>query len=137
MVKGDGIVDWKCRYLEEHRVLEIVFSGSTPAFEELEMAVRDSLVQAEDLKTNLFLADCTGLFGSGSLIDVYELAKAFSSLPVPRNVREAVLLPLDDGAAKNLRFYETTTRNRGYRVSVFNDRDAALAWLTEKPSSPD
>jgi len=36
----------------------------------------------------------------------------------------------------NLKFYETVCVNRGWRVEIFDDYDAALNWLSKKKSFP-
>ena len=40
------------------------------------------------------------------------------------------MLPLEAGAAEQIESFETACRNRGLDVRVFQDRDAALSWLT-------
>lgn len=48
---------------------------------------------------------------------------------MPQNFRNAIVMPDGEIGRKNLRFYETVTRNRGLNIRVFETREDALAWL--------
>ena len=124
--------------MDDLGVVETVYTGSpTATAEELQKAVSSSLAFAAEHGAKLFLSDCRALAGGQSILPVYEVGEFYSNRCVSRKVREAVILPRDRLAADNLQFYETTTRNRGFNVRVFADRDSALAWLTEAPKRPD
>ena len=45
------------------------------------------------------------------------------------DIRNAIVLPLDDLAKKNLVFFDIAARGRGVNVRTFNTREEALAWL--------
>jgi hypothetical protein len=111
---------------------EASFTGTLTA-SELEGAVREIMALMQESDTRLLLADCTGVTGGHSVFDLYGLADwLMASAP---SFREAVVLPTLDLAAKNVRFWETTCRNRGLAVRIFNDRQSALEWLHDESAS--
>lgn len=42
---------------------------------------------------------------------------------------ETLILPVHRPSMEDVRFWETACGNRGFCVRVFDDRDAAIAWL--------
>ncbi len=111
-----------------HPVIEISFSGSITRFE-LADALRETLALAEAHDTCRILADCSQLAGGHSSIDLYYLAETVSTSGIAHRLKEAVLLPELPESSENVKFWETTCFNRGIRVSLFTDRQQALAWL--------
>ena len=100
---------------------------------ELEAAAGEIMALMQASNTMLLLADCTGVVGGHSVFDLYALADWLKAC-APR-VREAVVLPTLDLAAENVRFWETTCRNRGLAVRIFNDRQSALDWLHQSSTA--
>lgn len=100
---------------------------------ELEAAAGEITALMQKNNTMLLLADCTGVVGGHSVFDLYALADWIKGC-APR-MREAIVLPTLDLAAENVRFWETTCRNRGLAVRIFNDRQSALAWLHDRSAS--
>ena len=94
---------------------------------DLEGAAGEIMALMQESNMRLLLADCSGVAGGHSVFDLYALADWLKD-NAPW-VREAVVLPTLDLAAENVRFWETTCRNRGLAVRIFNDRPSALAWL--------
>ena len=118
-------------YLDEHHVVETVYSGvlGKGEFEAAVAATGD--VAAGHLCTR-FLSDCRGLAAGdqSATLDIWALAEFLGSLPPGVFEREALLLPAVAAAGEEVAFYETTCRNRGLAVRVFAGRDEALDWLT-------
>ena len=112
----------------EHPVIEISFSGSITRFE-LADVIRETLALAEAQENPRILADCSLLTGGHTSIDLYYLAETVSTSGIAHRLKEAVLLPELPESSENVKFWETTCYNRGIRVSVFTDRQQALAWL--------
>jgi hypothetical protein len=108
--------------------VEAVYSGSL-ARGEMRATAREITTTARKYGTPLRLADCTGLEGSLSIIDLYEVADELARDRPGHSIREAIVLPdlpWLDGA---VRFWESTCTNRGLLVRTFKDRESALAWL--------
>ena len=121
---------YSVEYLEEQGVVETVYAGalSTAEFNEAVVATADT---AAGRLCTRFLSDCRGLeVGEHSpTLDIWALAEFLARLPPGTFEREALLLPAAAAAGEDIRFYETTCRNRGLDVRVFSSRDEALAWL--------
>ena len=116
-------------YAEAAGVVEMVFAGGVYP-DELDAILTTAGVLAAENLTNRFLVDCRELAAGGSAFDVLALAEPLASFPPGIIEREAVMLPLEAGAAEQIEFFETACRNRGLDVRVFHDREAALSWLT-------
>jgi len=110
--------------------LAVVYTGTvTP--EELKQSAAETLDLARSHNIVRVLADTRGLQGGHSLADLYFLSDWLIQKQAFR-LREAVLMPVSAAVQDSARLRETACFNRGLNVKVFNDRDAALAWLLEK-----
>jgi len=100
--------------------------------EEIQETIRDALALAVERQCRRFLVDASELqHRGGTLVDTYELPQVFEHFPDIRKYKDAIILPRRHAEAQDLKFFETTTRNRGYNVRVFSDRRSAVDWLTE------
>ena len=122
---------WRLIHLESEEVVETVYSGAVTA-EELLAAIRANVAAGQARGVKRFLSDCRPMDAGGSLTDVYELPAVYESLGAGRDWKEAILLPVRPAAEDELRFYETVSLNKGFRVRIFDSRVAALAWLAEE-----
>ncbi|MEI6765993.1 MAG: hypothetical protein WCM76_10150 [Bacteroidota bacterium] len=118
----------KICYHEDIKVVETVYVGPFPK-DELFNSVTQTLEFALEKNTLLLLGDCKGLSDNGSLVDIYSLAEYYLTIFESHKFKEAIILPENKEAAKNLKFYETTCINRGFDVKVFSDRESAVSWL--------
>jgi len=117
-------------YLEDLGIIETKYSG-IPTLESLEITIQECFRIAREKSTFLFLGDCTELSGGGSPLDMYQMARMYEEIPESRLVKEAIILPISDKGIEDMKFYETTTRNRGFNVRLFNNRQTAIDWLKE------
>jgi len=122
---------WQIRKLPEFPIIEIVFADTVTS-EELGHAFHATTELATQHEISLFLADCTTLSGGHSVFDLYGLADALSSFQFRQAFAEAVLIPAQGFAAADVRFWETTCRNRGLNVRAFAEREAAISWLNDR-----
>lgn len=123
---------WTVSFWPERLVVETVYSGVLSP-EDLESAIDESLTAAREHRVARFLADCSGLQGGHSILDLYGMATMLEAKGVPPGVREAVILPQLNAPADDVRFWETVCQNRGYAVRVFSRREDALDWLGDSP----
>lgn len=63
-----------------------------------------------------------------SFIDVYSSPEVLEECGISRTTKRAVVVPAGFNEA---RFLEDVTRNRGHYLRVFQDLEAAKAWLCE------
>ncbi len=109
-------------------VVESVYSGVvSPA--ELGRAVADTVALARESGIWRFCTDVTGLTGGHSTGDLFAVVSLLEQMGLPRTLREALLVPPSTIAAPDVQFYEDATRNRGWNVRLFTDRERALEWL--------
>ena len=119
---------WNTSYLPELGAVMTIYSGVIP-IESLTEAVKETLALAKEHDTHRFLADCSALKGGHSIVDLYYLAKLLEEADIKRGLREALVLPQLSATADDVRFWETTCQNRGFKVRVFNSMDSARVWL--------
>ena len=129
-------MSYAVRVNEELQILEATFSEIVPP-EELRNGVTEALGVAKRRGINLFLTDCSNLRGGHSVVDLYFLADQLVALNFdPAQFREAIILPAADSeTTTNVRFWEDTCFNRGYKVEAFFDRHDAIQWLVQQDST--
>ena len=66
--------------------------------------------------------------GGHGMGDLYFFARKVAALGFSA-LREAVLVPKLPEAGANVSFWEVTAKNHGLTVQLFDDRQAAMAWL--------
>jgi hypothetical protein len=64
------------------------------------------------------------------IYELYDLPKQYAEEELNRRSRVAVILPASEKAREALRFYETASRNCGWDVQTFSERQGAIDWLT-------
>jgi len=130
LTHGKSRMTWQVIVHSEPCIVETRYLGSlTP--NELEEAARETIRMGIECGSSLFLGDCSRLSGGHSPMDLYLLANIVQDSPMGRTAKEAILLPARASAQSEVRFWETTARNRGLDIRIFGDRSSALAWLAE------
>ncbi len=118
-------------YAEELDTVIITYSGPVP-LTAVQEAIQIAYDMAVEHQCKRFLVDCLKMKpGGGSTLDIYELARMFEQFPDMCSYKDAILLPPIPESVEDLKFFETTARNRGFNVRVFSDRQAAIDWLME------
>jgi len=72
------------------------------------------------------LEDTSGLMNAPGFVDLFDISANF-----PRKYKHALLMRRTQPTAERVAFFETVGRNRGHRVRLFTDREAALQWLQD------
>ena len=116
--------------MDDPKIVEIVYTGCVTSHD-LRDALRAALALAHDNMTNRYLADCVQLDSGHSIVDLFEVVTALDQSAIDRQSKEAIVLPVSPEFGSYAQFYEMTCRNRGLNARVFQDRQAAIAWLTE------
>jgi len=76
------------------------------------------------------LCDCANLVVQANIVEVFEFFPGiYEKINVPKTVKLACLISEDAATAKEMVFYETICRNRGWQIRLFKDRNAAMQWL--------
>ncbi len=116
------------QFIEELKIIESVF-GEKVTIDDMKVAARQALELGTQKGTSLFLVDCTHLVKGGTIVQLYSMGDYYEKLNLLPGIKQAVVLSKAIGVQRDIRFYETATRNRGYDVRVFADRSEAIAWL--------
>jgi hypothetical protein len=119
-------------------------SAFNPQSNQVELSItglidRDGLAAACDSTVGLalehhrpcVLTDCSQMRGGHNSFDLYMLAKRLAEKEQSRELREALVAPVDRGIRELLRFWETACLNRGLLVRLFETRGEAQDWLRE------
>lgn len=121
-------MSWKIKIIENPGYIKLQYSG---------LVTKDELVEAFFSTAGILrggnilkvLADCTSMTGGHSVTDLYGLIDLFEAAGMPRNIKEAIILPELKDTLENVRFYETACLNRGYNVKICREHDEAVKWL--------
>ena len=120
-------MEWKIDINEEDKYIEVITSGIANKEDSLNMAKAIS----HTMKTNRItkaLIDHSNLVSiTGATIDIYNRPKIFKIIGLILRVKIAEVIKPEH--IDHFKFFETVCRNRGYQLSIFQDRDKALAWL--------
>lgn len=122
-------MNWQTSYQDQTQLVELTYSG-TVTQAELALSAQATLQLAQEHGSHRVIADCTAMHGGHSMADLYFLSDWLINMKAFR-LKEAVIMPVEAASSELARFWETTCINRGLRVRVFDQRDAALRWLME------
>jgi hypothetical protein len=75
------------------------------------------------------LIDDRNVVYTASLLSLYQLAKHYSQVDIPRFIQRAAVVTNSSYKANN-QFFENTVRNRNINLRVFYDLEEAEQWLT-------
>lgn len=110
-------------------VVETVYAGRIDR-DALERLAQETFEFARSHGATRLLSNCERMQGGHTYADLLHMASKLATAAARDGVREAIVLPADPSSSGGIRFWETAAANRGLTVQLFNDRDAALAWLT-------
>lgn len=120
---------WTVQFDESLKIIRSTYSGNvTPR--ELQDAFIAALELAKTTGCSSFFANCLEIEYGHSSVDLYFLISQYAPNGLNHTMKEAVLLPRNQHAAKDILFYETACLNRGFNVRTFTDTDKAINWLT-------
>lgn len=118
-------------YLEELGIVLIKNIGEL-TYENFSKQSREAIELGRMKKAELFLSDCTKLIASASTIELYDFPEMYERLGMTRSSKIAVLISTDTAGDRDLLFYETVCRNRGWQIKVFTIKQSAMEWLLRK-----
>lgn len=127
---------WRIEQLTDPRIIETKYHGVLSP-DQLTSAADATIAAAVAVGSTLLLADCSGLEGGHSYVDLFWLADWLAGQPGGHRYREAIVAPGRAQALANVDFWETVCANRGVTVRCFHERDAAIAWLRSEDDRRD
>jgi hypothetical protein len=123
-------MEWQIAYLEDEQVVVVETSGVLDEAASLDMA-RAGLAAVRQRRWRRVLMDHRRITGfTLSTVDIYDRGGQLRALGLGPEIRIAEVVP--KAFAEDFNFLGTVSANRGIRMTVFLDREAALHWLLEE-----
>jgi hypothetical protein len=119
---------WKTNLVENPSYIEVTYSGKVSP-EELFKALENAVLLSRENKIILFLADLTEMIGGHSVFDLYGIISIYETLKLDAKAKEAIIMTSLQDTVDEIKFYETTCKNRGFNVRIFKQREEAISWL--------
>jgi len=129
-VKRESIMEYEIKIHREEKFVEIITSGVADRDGSLEMAnaIKDAM------KSNGFtkaLIDHRNIDSvSGQTFEIYERPGLFKLIGLLLKIKIAEIIKPEH--IDHFKFFETVSKNRGYNISIFQDKESALVWLLNK-----
>lgn len=117
------------KYNKSSGLIEATYSGEVTASELHDAVSRRIAIQKKTGALGV-LADASKVQITPSTIALFEVpARLFQELNADRRTVTALVLPDAEFPKEMAKFFETASRNRGWMIQVFTDRQSAVAWL--------
>jgi len=122
-------MEWTYSFLSNEQIVVIQTQGVADEASSLEMVKNIPALMQQYQVVRLLIDHSALSFVSGKIVDVYQRPQEIRGVGVPVKIKIAeVVLPEHK---KHFDFLETVCRNRGFDFRIFNQSEAALAWLTK------
>ena len=112
---------------EENQYAEIVTSGIVDRDGSLEMAKAVYIALSKKQIKRLLIDHSNISMVSGGTVEMYHRPVELKEIGMVQDIKVAIVVKPEHN--EFFHFLETVYVNRGYMVSVFNDRESALEWL--------
>ncbi len=126
---------WEVKYVPDR---EMVLAVATGVFYEEDAYAQ--VVQAIGLlqlhHARLVLVDHTEVLSEMRLSSLYSLPDYATELGAPWDIHVAVVTPRTRYRLETYEFFGMVSRNAGYDVRLFEDKEAAENWLLQSSSIP-
>ena len=121
---------WKVEYDTDFDIIQCVHIGNV-TMDDFKAATKEAFFLATKHKTGKILIDNSKLEIIVSTTEIYELPQFYDNIKLDRRSRWAIILPTVQPALRDVQFFETVCRNRGWSVKAFDRRENAMKWLTQ------
>ena len=122
-------MEWKIDINEEDKYIEVITSGIANKEDSLNMAKAISHTMKTNRITKALIDHRNLVSVTGDTTDIYNRPKLFKIIGLILRVKIAEVIKPEH--IEHFKFFETVCVNRGYRISVFQDKEKALSWLLE------
>lgn len=120
-------MSYTVRYDPDSSFVVTVFKGKVN-LKELLAEEDESIALAIERGTYKYLVDLVDCESCISITDLYEFPNRYDE-KLERPICVAVIKPLSQKTQKDLDFYETVCRNRGWNITTFEKKEDAVDWL--------
>lgn len=121
-------MSWTVTYDSDHDIIHAVYAGHVTA-DDFKAGTIKTIALSKAYKTKRILIDDSHLESAVSITEIYDMPNYYHELEGTRRSKMALILPPSGRIRKDVLFYETVCRNRGWRVKGFNEHKDALEWL--------
>jgi len=110
-------------------IVELAYTGVVSG-EELAIATRESLSKSLEENLSRTFVDVSDITLSNTLLEIHNIPDVqFNEGEFDRNGRTAIFRPTSKHEYEMIEYFAAISRNRGWNIYTFSDRDEALAWL--------
>jgi hypothetical protein len=127
-------MSWKMDYVAGKETLVVAPSGCVTEDDAIELTDQ-AIARLQETRASRVLGDCRRMESAPSAAQLYWLVHNYANRGLPRAIRIAVVHPNVPQAADVARFYETVCLNQHYQARVFQNKEAAEAWLWSNQNS--
>lgn len=110
------------------RHIEIIHKGKLTR-EEVKDCKNKILNLVESNNSIFILCDLMLADFKASISDMYYGPENFSKMKFSKSSRFAILLPGNHQSWREVKFLETVSINRGWRLKLFSNKETAIEWL--------
>jgi len=121
---------WRVDYVSGQGLVAVIATGEISS-EDVSAQAAETIRLLRLNEATLVLADYSDALSEVSLASLYGLPDDFTRSGAPWNTRVAVLIPRTRYRIETYQFFELVCKNAGYHVSLFDEREAAEAWLRQ------
>ena len=118
---------WEIAVYDEDKYIEVITSGIADGDGSLKMAKAIAQTMRAHRITKALIDHRNVESVIGSTMDVYHRPKVFRLIGAILRIKIAEIVKLEH--VEHFKFFERVCLNQGYQLSVFQDKDEALAWL--------
>ena len=127
---------WKVTFNSSLGIIESIYTGRVTV-DEVKDAVARHASLTKETGSESVLVDASGIVEAvGGLMDVFAFPSGlFEKEGISKMSRWALVLPKQDKTRQIAEFFETVSRNHGWMVQCFKDRQETLDWLKSSGST--
>ena len=120
-------MQWKIGVLDEGKYVEVITNGIADADSSLNMAKAIAQTMRANRISRVLIDHRNVESVVSDTLNVYHRPKVFRLIGAIFGIKIAEIICPEH--VEHFRFFETVCRNMGYQLSVFQNKDEALAWL--------
>jgi len=120
-------MEWSIAIHDEEGYLEVITRGLVDQDASLKMAKAIAHAMRTHRLTKALIDHRNIEDAVGTTLDIYNRPKIFRLIGIILGIRIAEIIKPEH--IEHFRFFETVCRNQGHQLSIFHDKDKALAWL--------
>jgi hypothetical protein len=122
---------WKVEWNQEKGFIHTVYSGVVTKQDLLD-SMAETLILIEGKGPQKFFTEWISAFPKLSTTEIFAIPGEWEAAGIDKRSVLAVVVQKDIKSQEDAKFYENVCQNRGWCVRVFDDSNAAIAWLKKQ-----